>query len=167
MKRHKIYLAWLRHRYQIIFWVGGFVMLTVLALNLILLHRVIEQNKRQEEILKGLSCILLITPTDRTKINVTECVEKNTTPSNNRFEFNSTKAEPINETVTPQVAFTQFEQPKKITIQTVQSETKNVQQTPVHSETEPIRSIEQRISPTTGKLEFRYIGTDLWAEANL
>lgn len=164
MRKHRLYLAWLRHRYQIMFWVASFVLPTVLALNLILLHRVIEQNRRQEEILKGLSCILLITPTDRTKINVSECVEKNTTPSNKRFEFNSTKAEPVKETITPQVAFTQVTQPKQVA---AQSEIKTIQPTVTYSLVEPVRDIEQRVSPTTGKLETRYVGTDLWAEAEL
>lgn len=74
---HKLKLYAYRNMASIVSLVTATAILTVLILQGIMLTAIYNQSRRNEEILQGLSCILLIQPTDRTKDNVRECVNSN------------------------------------------------------------------------------------------
>ena len=118
-------------------------MILVLA-SLIHLHR---QAVRNEEILKGLSCILLILPENRSVMNVGDCVEKNTEKTNPSFEFKPPSNDKFSETFTNP----SMPPPPKVV------------QDPSEEVPKPVcKQIETRIGPISLKTEYRYVGTTLW-----
>lgn len=83
---HQARLYLLRRRNDIILFVGMTTMITTLILvfsALVLLHR---QSNNNERILKGLSCILLILPENRTQAKVQSCIRVNNA-GNTEFLF--------------------------------------------------------------------------------
>lgn len=77
MRFHKFRLSILRNRFFIIFTLGAFVFLTFMLIMIMTLFAVQKQSERNEEILKSLSCILLILPEDRNEQKVVACVNGN------------------------------------------------------------------------------------------
>lgn len=84
---HKARLFYLRNRITLGFTILSFVMLTMLFMQIMLVSATLKQSQRNEEILKGLSCILLIMPEDRNVSNVKECVIRNRSVGDGEFDF--------------------------------------------------------------------------------
>lgn len=88
---HRVKLYLLQKRNDILLFVGMTSILTTLVLvfaSLVLLHK---QSSRNEQILKGLSCILLIMPQDRTQEKVSNCIKLNN-PNDSEFLFKTLEA---------------------------------------------------------------------------
>lgn len=74
---HKLKVYLLSRRNTILLFVGMTTIITTLVLVFASLVHLHNQSKQNERILKGLSCILLILPENRTQEKVSECIKVN------------------------------------------------------------------------------------------
>lgn len=184
MKVHQIYLAWLRNRSNILLLIGTTAFLTVIILQGVMLANIYQQSKRNEEILKGLSCILLIQPADRNKDNVTACVRNNETGISN-FLFSSPDEMNLIKTLESEsvivapvrgVAGAPGKNGKDgrdgtngangsngvSTVSTFATET-IIKEVPLQGEPgQPGKSTELRYNTAKSRIEWRYVGDDGW-----
>lgn len=132
-----------------------FFLITILALVAILVHATLKQTEQNEDLSRGISCILLIPPDERTKQNVSDCVEGNTKTKSN-FEFKSQpEIKPESKSANkPPVYQTQFNELKVEPSPKIQPEPKSEPK----SKAPPI---EQRTNPD-GTMDYRYEGDTLW-----
>ena len=92
MSLHKMKLLFLRNRFDLISLTVATSLLVILILQAFILTATYKQSKDNERILKGLSCILLIKPDDRTTTNIAECVKINHGNSSDyKFMFETLK----------------------------------------------------------------------------
>lgn len=162
MSIHNVRLWFLRNRNDIFSVVGFTCLLTILILQVIITATIYRQSIRNEEILKGLSCILLIPPPDRNKQNVQYCVDNNggdTQHQDNRFDFTEPETPTSNRQSSIVVPPATKEKPKT-TAGTNAVKAPKVVEAPLP--VEPPVQIESQINPTTAKVELRVIGTSLW-----
>lgn len=96
MKWHKFKIWALTNRNNFIFYIACVAMLSTFIVNIITLQQILAQSQRNEQLLKGHACILLIAPEERTQTNVEKCIEKNAPDPDEPFQFNSFDA-PIQE----------------------------------------------------------------------
>lgn len=152
---HELKLRILRNKMSILTWIGFFLLTSVLVLQVILIREIVKQTQKNEEILQGLSCVLLIEPKDRTKQNVGECVEGNA-PKRPSFQFKTEeeiKKERVEPAPTNEIQFNQVvEPPQKASVEK-QPEAKKEQQLP---------PIEKRTNED-GTMWYRYEGDTEWS----
>jgi hypothetical protein len=169
---HRARLYYLKNRYTILLTGMAFILLTSLFLQILLLQKSLYQSKDNENTLKGISCILLIQPQDRTQEKINKCIDRNSgaKPEGQGFKFNppdldsetdkeSQKTTPNNvialpESITPSSPIIIREKPKPQPEETLDPVA------PI------IREIETRLSPITGALQCRIVGTSIWQEGN-
>jgi outer membrane biosynthesis protein TonB len=174
MIAHKARLYYLKNRYTILLTFVAFILLTTLFLQVILLRQALHQSEDNEDTLKGISCILLIKPDERTQEKINACIDANsgTKPEDQGFKFNPNKPDgdddpeetkPIvnnNEVVLP--APLPSEQP--IIVDKPSNPPKEDDQ---ESPIQPIvREIETKVNDITGELQCRVVGETFWREGN-
>lgn len=74
---HKIHLYFLKKWLDFMLFIGMTALITTLILVFASLVQIHRQSARNEQILKGLSCILLILPEQRTQEKVSNCIKFN------------------------------------------------------------------------------------------
>lgn len=90
MRLHKIRIYFIQRRANIIFFLMALGMFTTLIVGTYLLIETRKTQLQNQQILKGLSCVLLIKPEERTAAKITNCIENNTQKNEDRgFEFNT------------------------------------------------------------------------------
>lgn len=163
MRYHRFRLFFLRNQLTLQWYGLFFLYVFGIALWLLINSNLSNFAKRLEEGQKGQTCILLIQPKDRTRQNVTRCVEDNRQPpkkgGSNGFQFNSPGDSPVqsSEVVLPPP------QPHapSLTTKPVPSPPPNPppKSQPVK---EVVRRIETRIN-SMGQSECRLVGDIYWA----
>lgn len=89
MNVHKLRITWYRYRWNVAVVFASFILMTTLMLQVIMIREVLQQSRRNEEILQGLACILLTRQEDRTRELIARCIEDNRTPADPPFKFNN------------------------------------------------------------------------------
>lgn len=131
-----------------------FFLITILALVAILVHATLKQTEQNEDLSRGISCILLIPPDERTKQNVSDCVEGNTKTKSN-FEFKTEpEIKPNSKSMKQSTYKMQFNELSKESSSDIKPKSKSEPE----SKAPPI---EQRTNPD-GTTEYRYEGDTLW-----
>lgn len=164
---HKLRLNLLRHRFVIYLTVCTFMLFTILITNVMLMTTTLRQSERNEQILRGLSCISLIQASERTTEKIVECIEKNSIPlDRSQFHFNT-----VDET--DQRIVIPFRHP----LSTVPEIVIDEPTTPVptanpdkHTQTaevvekvqKPVQKILKRLNPLTGLKEFKFEQSTHW-----
>lgn len=168
MKLHKLRLAWLRNRNNVLTLIASTAILTIVILQGILLASIYNQSERNEQVLKGLSCISLIKVENRTEENVQECIDKNTSTTADQTKFQSVSDSVVGsntDTVTANIST------QKLNIRIQEHNSKDSPQdnqtksTP-QQVTAPQEVIlkETRIDPVSGKRQYRMAGDRIWAD---
>lgn len=132
-----------------------FFLIAILALVAMLVNASLKQSQQNQDTLKGISCILLITPDKRTKQNVSDCVEGNTKTKSN-FQFKSeietkSKSKPVSEQSAYNIQFNQIA-PESGPNTQIKSKAKSENEAP---------PIEKRTNED-GTTWYRYEGDTLW-----
>lgn len=173
MRLHQIKLYFIQRRASIIFFIMALGMFTTLIVGSYLLVQTRKAQIQNQQILKGLSCILLIKPEDRTEEKIVNCIENNKQPDepDSGFKFDASTDRntnknssvpkpvvipppfPVIQTISPPES--QSTPPSKPNISPSISEPDQ----PTVSATK--KELEYRVN-ALGQTECRVIGTTLW-----
>lgn len=74
---HQVKIYFLKKRLELLLFVAMTAIFTTLILVFVALLQIQKQSMRNEHVLKGLSCILLILPENRTQAKVQDCIKLN------------------------------------------------------------------------------------------
>lgn len=128
------------------------------------LLRLQRQAERNEQTLKGLSCILLILPEERTKLGIEDCIDRNKPSTHQEFKFNTPEKTPKGQEISA---------PTKTVVTFVTRVTKPVHPTelpkPVTT-SQPVktapaqRALEVKVDPVTLKEKTRLAGDEFWQD---
>lgn len=80
---HKLKIYFLQHRISVLMFVAMTTIIATLALVFAALIQINRQSEYNQQILKGLSCILLILPEERTEDKVRDCIKVNSIDESN------------------------------------------------------------------------------------
>lgn len=132
----------------------------------ILINQLKDIANRIEETQKGSTCILLIKPEDRTRQNVTDCVDNNRTKDEDKdFQFKSDSDPPVSTNSSVKVKVPPTKQPIVVV-----KPSEPVDSSPLPSVTKPKpvveTKLEVRLSPVTGLKEYRVVGDRFWLVCN-
>lgn len=177
---HRTRVWLLKNRNNIVFYIGSVTILSTLLVSLFTLSEIYKQAERNEQILKGLSCILLIPPEERTKEKIVICINKNV-KSGNSFIFKTLLVDKNNDSPIIKIATIKGDRglrgfngsdgkngqvgPKGDTGasgKTIITQGQKGDTGDQGDQGEPGREIEIRTNPLNGNKEWRYSGTISW-----
>lgn len=170
MRLHRAKLSLVRNR-LVIFWSAALALwVFTFVLGVVIILRFQSVLDRLEDNQKGIACILLIQPLDRTKDNVTSCVVNNKNGGdNNSFKFNdsedgdqSNNSKPRNNDLTKPEKRNPID---KINIPTTSEPPKQPIKTriikPVKEVVKTVRKLENSVN-SLGQPVCRVVGDTLW-----
>lgn len=162
LKYHRLRLSVIRNRYVIgacmllFLWAFSFVM------GFLVLAKIQSLVEELQEGQKGNTCILLIQPKDRTKQNVTSCIQNNKKKPDNNFQFKTSESssqpyskKPTN--ITTSSVYTFYKPSQSVQPLASSSSTR----TPANIFQPYISPIETRIN-SLGKLECKHLDDTIW-----
>lgn len=95
MTWHKIRLYIAEYWPGFAMFLGSTALFTILFVGIVTLLEINRQADHNEQVLKGISCILLILPEDRTVEKVQTCIDSNSTNEDRKFIFTAITTDPV------------------------------------------------------------------------
>lgn len=178
MKYHRSRLFFIKNQILILYCVVLFGWTFSIILGVLVVGRMQEIGRQLRDGQKGNTCILLIQPENRTKKNVSDCIDNNRTPGNNSDHFNFNESNPPPRTSHTKQADNSIQvvsiPPNRPILLPIESRTASTPAptpppSPEPAKPKPVkrvtREVETRVN-SLGQVECRLVGDTFWILGN-